>query len=208
MISVLAIVLLSLHHSSVTLPQNSTSLLCFELSDLDLPSPVFVVSLLLHPLVLLLDEHEWVWHSFHLTLQGRLLLLHILGLVDCNLSVLDVLLFLNQTRLLGLHLSADVISSLLGSIQIELQLVQSVLHIGRTVLELEQFVISVLNVLNMFLVLYLHLMEIDKLQVVTHLILRLNVALCSQNGHLQGHIFGSQLVNVCLLLQDFVIHIL
>ena len=72
--------LLHLLHS-VDLAEDSTSLLCLELCNLDLAFPVLVLACLLNAVVLLNDEGEWLGHV--------LLLLH--HLLQLTLSLLDQL---------------------------------------------------------------------------------------------------------------------
>lgn len=78
----------------------------------------------------------------------------------------------------------------------------------RVQFEGKKLLVSLLNVLNVFLVLNLELMEINKLQVVTHLFFVSDLGLGFQDLLLKGHVLQLEFVNECLFGLELIIHIL
>ena len=95
--------LLELLHLSIAVgPANDgTGFLGLELRDLNLALPVFVFAGLLHAVVALLDEVERLGHVLAVLHQLFKLALLLIDLVDCDLSLLDILLLLGQTGILS-----------------------------------------------------------------------------------------------------------
>lgn len=75
-------------------------------------------------------------------------------------------------------------------------------------LELEEFLVTIINILNVLLVFDLKLMEVDKLQIFTHLVFVLDLALGLQDLNLVRDVLGLQLVDLCLFLFQLVKHVL
>ena len=190
---------LHLSHA-VVLANDSTSLLCLDLCNLNLALPVLVLTLLLGAIVSLLDEVEGLGHVFLGTNLSIKLTLFVLKNRDFLLSLLDVSELLDKTILLDF-----LVLEMLGGLALSLS--QILFQLGQLLgrrtcreLQLDELPVALLNLLNVLLVSDLHLMEINKLEVITKLLLLLDLGLGLEDGHFQSDVLLSELLNLRLFL--------
>lgn len=141
-------------------------------------------------------------------MQGLLLLLQVASTVDLITGLLDVLLGAHLLVFFGFHVSVDALLHPHGVLQLLLQGVQSLHGLARVQLQGKQLLISLINVFHMFLVFNLELMEVDEFEVVSHLLLVLDLCLSLRNLRLQGRVLQGQLPDQGVLRTLLVLHVL
>lgn len=102
----------------------------------------------------------------------------------------------------------DVGRALLSLRQIIAQLLKQVGGVGGTHLQQDEFVVAVVNVLDVFLILNLQLVEINEFEFFAHFVLVLDLSFFFDDGSLQRQVLGLQFVNELLLLLKLVEHVL
>ena len=175
----------------VNLAKDGACLLGLEFCDFDLAFPVLVLTCLLHAVVLLHDEGEWLWHVLlllHHLLQLTLALLNCFRGSLSNFNVCHLLLETSKLRSLVLFELGCLSFSIS---QVLLELGQHLSCGATTKLKLDQLFVTFLNLLHVLLVRNLHLMEVNELKVITHLVLLLDLCFGLQNGYLQRHVLLS-----------------
>ena len=106
-------------------------------------------------LVLLLDELGRVWHVFHLSLKISLLSVDISGVLDLSSSLGDSLLGLILLGDLDLHLARNHVLLSDGVLKFLLETVENLDSLTRIEFESQQLLVSLVDVLDMLLVLNL-----------------------------------------------------
>lgn len=183
---------------------------CFlrcHFSYLNLSLPVLNAVLQVHSGVLLVHELQWIGHVGDLQLQGLLLLLQVASAVDLITGLLDVLLGAHLLILFSFHVSVDALLHAHGVLQLLLQGVQGLHGFARVQFQGQQLLISLIDVLHMFLVFNLELVEVDELEVVSHLLLVLDLRLSLRDLRLQRRILKGQLADQSVLSTLLVLHV-
>ena len=124
----------------------------------------------------------------------------LIDIVDSLVGLFNVSLLLVQTGQLCSLVFFELGGALFSLREVFLQFGE---HLGcgtGAELEFDQLAVALLDLLDVFLVSNLHLMEVDKLKVITHLLLLLNLSLGLEDGNFQSHIFLSELFNLGLFL--------
>jgi len=150
-------------------------------------------------LVLLLDEGQWVFHVLGLLHEGELLLVEVLCLLDDFSGRHNVFLLLYEGESLHFHVLFNFLFSSKSNLKILPQLVQSLGGCSSAQFELQDLLVALFDVLDVLLVGNLHLMEINELEIITHLFLVLNLAFSLKDCYLKGNILGGQFVDEVLL---------
>ena len=137
-----------------------------------------------------------------------LLLLKITSTVDLIARLLNVFFCPNLLILLGLHVTIDALLHLHGILELLFERVECLHGLPRVQLKRQQLLIAFINVLHMLLVLNLQLMEVDKLQVITHLLFVLDLRLGLGDLRLQGRVLEGKLPDEGILCAFLVFHVL
>ena len=193
---------LSLLHllQAVVLPENAASLLCLKLGYLNLPLPVLVLARLLNAVVFLHHKCQRLRHVLLVLHQRLQRSLTLVVLPNSLFRGLDVSLLLLETGQLGGLVFFELCCLELRVGQVLLKTSQ---HLGggaAAELELDQLFVPLLDFLHVLLVRDLHLMEIDELKVVTHLLLLLDLRFGLEDCHFEGHILLSKFLDLSLFL--------
>ena len=137
-------------------------------------------------------------------MKGLLLLLQIASTVYLVTSLLYVFLCSHLLVLFGLHVSIDALLHPHGILELLLEGVECLHGLARVQLQREQLLISLIDVLNVLLILDLELMEIDELQVVSHFFFVLDLGLsfgdlCLERGVLEGKLANQGILGTLLV---------
>lgn len=184
----------------IDLAKDSTCLLGLELRNFDFAFPVLVLACLLDTVVLLDDEGERLWHVLLLLHQLFQLTLTLLNSFGGSLGDLNVCLLLLQTGKFRGPIFFELESRGFSISQVLLELSE---HLGRGAtaeLKLNKLFVTFLDLLHVLLVRNLHLMEVNELEVLTHLVLLLDLGFGLQNGNLQRHVLLGQFLDLSLFL--------
>jgi len=189
--------------------EDRSGLFALELGNFDAAQPLLLLHLRVKVLLAEVNEINRVdLFVLELAQNGMLTFDVVLHLLALGGGLLDVH-FHFDLRLLGeLQLLLGRGGLLLSFSQLILELLQGGDSVGRGSLQEKKLVVAVVNVLNVFLVLNLQLMEVNELELLTHLALVLDLLLLLHNSSLQTHILGLKFVDKLFFLLQFVIHVL
>lgn len=190
------------------LAQLAPSLARFQLCDLDLPLPVLLDLAKVFDGVLLDDESDWLGLVLELLGHSFELPCLVLGLDHGGFRLLDVLFLALKVRIVVVRFPRKLILFLDRFTQVLFQMVQLLHNLAGVQLQLKKLFVAVIDVLDVLFVFNLQLVEVNELQVLSHLVLVLYLALRLQNLHLVRHIFRLKLVDLSLFLLEFVEHVL
>jgi len=193
---------------ATTLTNDSPRLLGCDFGNLDFAFVVLDGDLQSILFVLLGHKLDGVRHVLHLCLQSAVLSTLLVLLHDLLVSLSNSLLCLGLLSLHDLHVRVGLLLVADGISQLLLKAVQSLHCLSGVKLQRKQLLVALFDILHMLLVLNLQLMEIDELQVVTHLLLVSDLGLSLKNLLLERYILELQLVDKCLLCLELVVHVL
>ena len=169
----------------VALSEDGASLLGSNGGNLNLAFEVVAHLLELLRLDLLLDERERIRHVRILILLVLDVSGVVLELFDSSLRVGNGDLALLTLLFEDVHLLLDGLLLAVGFVEARLQRLQGLHDLARVRLKLQQLVVSNFDVLDGLLVLDLKLMEVDKLEIITGIVLVLDLRLGLHNLVLQ-----------------------
>ena len=199
--------LIVVHQLAPVLLDDLAGFLGGHLRDLDFALPVLDAVLEVDQGVLLLDELNRVWHVTHHLLQCLLPLVLLVHHFYVLMRVLDVGVGPSELLLFDFHFVADLVLERLGVEDLLFQIVEGEDDLCLARLQIDNFLVSLFDFLYVLLVLNLELMEINELQVITHVLFRLDLVFLLANSVLEGHVFELQLVDKGVLRLEFVLHV-
>ena len=157
------------------LSNDLSSLFGRDLSDFNLSFPVSNAVFELTISILLLNELEWIGHVLHILHQPDLLPVVDIDSFDNTSCLLDIYHSLFLLLNLDLHLGLNPFLLFQCIMKLFLKAIQSLNCFTRIQFEREQFLVSLIDVFDMLLILNLKLMEINKLELITHFLLVLDL---------------------------------